>query len=157
MADSRTWPPAELLTYINKLRQLILRDKQLYGQFKVDLKAYPELWGVVGRLLKARARYYRGEIVRAKQDTKRYALGEDPREPTKHGEMICSWGDRYLEDLPEQLKSLEQHWAESSGAHGRNNRTIIATQLWEGDELLVGITKNSMQTVIKDLERITYG
>lgn len=154
----RTWPPRDLGAYSQNLRILIAADRKRYGDFRQALSAYPVLWELAGRLLKTRARYYRGEIIRGKQDTRRYALGENPEKPSRYGQMVCDWANQYLYDLPEQIASLEEHWSTSSGLGQRSDpRAIVTYKLYEGDEASIELTKKNMEGVIKDLERLTYG
>lgn len=158
MDPVRAWPPTDLAAYSQQLRMLIAADRKRYSEFRRILAAYPELWELAGNVLKARARYYRGEIIRAKQDIRGFALGENPRKPTRYGEMVCEWATQYLSDLPEQLASLEEHWSTSSGLGHRDEvKARTASIMYEGDEASIELTKKNMENVIKDFERITYG
>lgn len=129
---SPEWPPRHLLNYISGYRGLIALDRARYGKFRAYLDQHDvELSKLAGEALKARARYYRGEIVRAKLDTKRFALGEDPVKPSRYGEMACEWVTTYLYELP-KLIELD-------------------------DPALIESSKTSIREITNTLERITYG
>lgn len=154
-----SWPPPNLLGYIDKLRRLIAADRKRYSEFKAYLyPTYPDLWEPVGEMLKARARFFRGEIIRAKHDTQRFALGEDPPQPTKFGQMVCDWGTKYIYELPEEIQSLNDSWEYLQQQKITDNFHVeIADIIWRIDEWLLENCREGIKGVTKDLERITYG
>lgn len=110
------------------IRSKINKDRKLFLEYRSWLGPVdPATWQVVGEMLKARSRYYRGEIIRAKHDTQRFAMGEDPKEPSRFGEMQCDWVDTYLTELD-----------------------------IDADEHL-DFALNQMKTLTRTFEKITYG
>lgn len=133
--EEREWPPVDLKAYILEQRQLIDADRRLYADWKPHLAKWStELWKAVAATLKARSRYHRGEIVRAKHDLQRFALGEDPRKPSHWGAMNCDWADIYLGQI------------DTEG-------------FMDGfkDQAEIQLKVDQFNDLAKDLERITYG
>lgn len=126
------WPPENLMEHTDQLRKLIAADRKTYADFRKWL--YPNdlvVWQVVGDALKIRARYYRGEMLRAKNDTKRYVLGEDPKKPDDYGNMLA-------DELTTELRELRD-------------------PSYYNEAMLLDAKLNIIKQITQSLERRMYG
>lgn len=72
---------SELEMLMASFRRKIAADKQLYGEYRAWLYPwYTEPWQAVDGAITARARYYHGEVLRAKHNIAHYIRGEGTRE-----------------------------------------------------------------------------
>lgn len=151
------WPPANLQGYVNILRGKIESDRWLYSKYRKWLaERNTPVWEAVGELIKTRAKYHRGEILRAKRDTQRFALGEDPQAPNQYGATLCGWTDRYLRELPAQITAIVEDQKMLESAVTESEAELYTVNLELAERLLTS-TINNIVTLTKDFERTMYG
>lgn len=147
------WPPADLLGYMTHLRGLIADDEKRISKYKVALETkYPDIWKVVAAALAARVSYYRGEVARARQDTVRFTLGEDPSPPSPWGNLLCGWVTTWLNEVAPGIRALNTSWRDL-----RVGNEEIAAMIYGLDQSLLEITIQQLTKVTDDLERTIYG
>lgn len=157
--EERGWPPEDLSQYTDDLRKLIEADRKCYIEFKNFLyPAHPEIWDLVGELLKTRSRYYSAEIIRARRDTQRFALGENPVRPSRFGEMMCKEINYWLNGIPQKLDDIDDSYELYKSYEDKDAvKCKVAKGLWDIDEGLLRLTMVQLTKLTVILKRITYG
>lgn len=101
----------ELSEIIADYRRRIERTKRLDDSYhEMYWPVYPEAYEAVHEALKARARYWRGEIIRAKHNLARYMRGEELKLQRRYivGDMESGYFKQELDGLQNSIVTLEE-------------------------------------------------
>jgi hypothetical protein len=138
----QTLEASELKTTIDEFRRRLANDRQLYRYYKGVLYPwYPEPWAAAGAAIIARAQYWRGEMLRSKQNLARYIRGEE--EKRQH-----TFVNGIIENLGFELKALESSLQACETESGVMLQLAQSQLTWDIDSLL---------TTAKHIEHYTYG
>lgn len=147
--------PAQLQAYIDEMRRRIAADKQRYEEHHKWLYPWhPDLWAVVAGALIARARYYRGEILRAKHNVARYMRGE---EPTKQMPHVQFWVDSVDVELEELRTALEDALSWDGQRKAQYANAEVAKSMEEMSNSLLQASSSQLKKTKDLIERYTYG
>lgn len=136
----------ELRAIMADYRQRIQRTKTLDEDYrKMYWPWFPEAWEAVDEALKVRARYWRGEIIRAKHNLAHYMRGEDLELQHRH----------IVQNMESDWFKQELDWLQNSIAICEENRQPI--ELARSDLEYYRLQCRDMKADAKHTERYIYG
>lgn len=142
----------ELQAIITDFRKNIQADKKTYEEWRQWLQPWdPDVWGPVAGVLKARANYFKGEILRAKHNLRHYMLYEPI---TKQRSFIENWVSTLNNELTELQKAI-------NNARESYQKTLLsdkqsAKKVYNINRSLVDMHLDNLQQLKSLMEKYIY-